>query len=258
MLAIPAARCGVHARQSAIDDAFDREQQRIEQNSRELERKVNSFAEHFLSVQKRFPNIAEVEKQFNAGKPLPASSRLPSAVELSDNQQHAFVTIFVPHGVYEFAGSNYQWSPRPNGIEIPAVAGAIWSSRIGDLLLLVTFIWMWMNHSTLSKSRTVWWGWRMAGLSLIVLNLAICAAWRSSTFQLGVAIDSICFEPLVPMLILLLLPMLCLRDFPLDLARRCATCDYNLKGNQSGICPECGTPVPDRGVRKAKPSADRR
>ena len=24
----------------------------------------------------------------------------------------------------------------------------------------------------------------------------------------------------------------------------CAYCDYNLNGNTSGICPECGTPVP--------------
>jgi hypothetical protein len=26
---------------------------------------------------------------------------------------------------------------------------------------------------------------------------------------------------------------------------RCARCRYWLIGNQSGICPECGTPIPD-------------
>jgi hypothetical protein len=26
---------------------------------------------------------------------------------------------------------------------------------------------------------------------------------------------------------------------------RCRSCDYNLTGNVSGICPECGTPVPE-------------
>jgi len=26
----------------------------------------------------------------------------------------------------------------------------------------------------------------------------------------------------------------------------CAACHYNLIGNQSGICPECGTPVPSK------------
>ena len=26
---------------------------------------------------------------------------------------------------------------------------------------------------------------------------------------------------------------------------RCAQCGYNLRGNVSGVCPECGGPVPD-------------
>ncbi len=26
----------------------------------------------------------------------------------------------------------------------------------------------------------------------------------------------------------------------------CLVCDYNLTGNVSGICPECGTPLPER------------
>ena len=30
----------------------------------------------------------------------------------------------------------------------------------------------------------------------------------------------------------------------------CAKCDYNLTGNASGICPECGTPIPADLVRK--------
>ena len=29
----------------------------------------------------------------------------------------------------------------------------------------------------------------------------------------------------------------------------CAKCDYNLTGNVSGICPECGTPIPANLVR---------
>jgi hypothetical protein len=31
---------------------------------------------------------------------------------------------------------------------------------------------------------------------------------------------------------------------PKRAAGLCAKCDYNLTGNVSGICPECGTPVP--------------
>jgi RNA polymerase subunit RPABC4/transcription elongation factor Spt4 len=25
----------------------------------------------------------------------------------------------------------------------------------------------------------------------------------------------------------------------------CVNCDYNLTGNESGMCPECGTPIPE-------------
>lgn len=28
-----------------------------------------------------------------------------------------------------------------------------------------------------------------------------------------------------------------------DMRGKCETCDYDLTGNQSGICPECGTPI---------------
>jgi hypothetical protein len=31
----------------------------------------------------------------------------------------------------------------------------------------------------------------------------------------------------------------------------CAKCDYNLTGNVSGICPECGTPIPADLVRRS-------
>jgi len=27
---------------------------------------------------------------------------------------------------------------------------------------------------------------------------------------------------------------------------RCSTCGYNLTGNTSGVCPECGTAIPNR------------
>jgi hypothetical protein len=32
----------------------------------------------------------------------------------------------------------------------------------------------------------------------------------------------------------------------------CDVCDYNLTGSVSGVCPECGTPVPERAVDTAE------
>lgn len=34
-----------------------------------------------------------------------------------------------------------------------------------------------------------------------------------------------------------------LRTYLFD-TRRCRTCQYDLRGNASGVCPECGTPIP--------------
>ncbi len=34
----------------------------------------------------------------------------------------------------------------------------------------------------------------------------------------------------------------------------CLHCDYNLTGNVSGTCPECGTPIP--AIPKARPATD--
>jgi hypothetical protein len=33
------------------------------------------------------------------------------------------------------------------------------------------------------------------------------------------------------------------RDHRRDLAEHCVGCGYNLTGNVSGVCPECGTPL---------------
>jgi hypothetical protein len=32
------------------------------------------------------------------------------------------------------------------------------------------------------------------------------------------------------------------------IANQCRNCDYNLTGNVSGVCPECGTPISSKGL----------
>ena len=54
------------------------------------------------------------------------------------------------------------------------------------------------------------------------------------------------FVPLwAPMLLFLVLPMFWLiaRGRAVRTRNRCTGCGYNLTGNISGVCPECGTPV---------------
>jgi hypothetical protein len=63
-------------------------------------------------------------------------------------------------------------------------------------------------------------------LLLITLTIITPAAWLSKRF------------------------IRCRRDFP----THCASCRYNLTGNTSGTCPECGAPVPQK--HKTPPPLD--
>lgn len=250
---LPLARYFVHRQQVATDDAYDAAQNRIQRNSHDLVEKIDSFVHTSYAEKKRRPTLLEVEKQFNDGKPMPKSTKFPGDFELTDDQEGAYVAIEIRSGEYVGAVPDYPLMLRPRGVDEPMVYALVWISRAADLLLLASFIWMWLNRSELSQSRTTGWGWRIAAFSVLTLVLSMCGAYRSTDFELELARNSICLEPLVPILVLLLLPALCLRDFPIDLARRCDKCDYNLKGNVSGICPECGAKILGT-VRRSKRS----
>lgn len=74
----------------------------------------------------------------------------------------------------------------------------------------------WTKHEILSLEETVyWWRWK-AGILLFFVATAIYGPTRRFLYS-----------PLVA-------------PFP---AGYCPGCYYNIKGNQSGICPECGRPV---------------
>lgn len=257
MLALPVGRYAVHAQQEAIDNAHDLAQRCMEENSAEFGQQVDNWIQAFYKANDRQPKRDELEKRFNSGKPLQSSQRLPGEFELVDGAKDAFVAVDMQNGECHFAMAEYRYNPAPYNFENPTALGVLWIVRCGDLLLLGIFVWMWLNRSTLSQPRTAWWGWRVAGLALLILNLAICAIWESR-LDPGIGLNLFCFEPLVPVLILFLLPAVCQRRFPLDLERRCDTCDYSLKGNVSGICPECGTVVPAKFGQKIGTTEDRR
>lgn len=54
------------------------------------------------------------------------------------------------------------------------------------------------------------------------------------------------YEPLIPVLIVLPVAWLLLwnRSVLRQRSGRCRACGYNLTGNVSGVCPECGAPIP--------------
>ena len=67
--------------------------------------------------------------------------------------------------------------------------------------------------------------------------------------------ESLIFPCWLPFALTALLPALWLWRYRRDRRLRsdgmphCAKCDYNLTGNVSGVCPECGTPIPGDLIR---------
>ena len=95
----------------------------------------------------------------------------------------------------------------------------------------------------------------LSGVSL-VLCLATAGLWAWSYSGRYGFYEWWAFPCWFPCTLTVILPAIWLwryrrdRRMPTDGMPHCATCDYNLTGNVSGICPECGTPIPADLVRR--------
>jgi hypothetical protein len=174
-----------------------------------------------------------------------SDSRLKSRLGLA-----AWLTLMLafPVGRYavlvrEQAIDVWTLGPKPVDLERWTTFVAIWIIRTGDLLLFIGFIGMWRGRSARSYLRTECWRWRIIGLALILVDFTLCTAWHHRRLRFELEIDSVCVELLAPTLVLVLLPVACPRRFLAEMEHHCQNCDYNLKGNVSGICPECGVPI---------------
>ena len=78
------------------------------------------------------------------------------------------------------------------------------------------------------------------------MTFLLAVLWIGAAFMLVVLFRS--WTPLLAMLTMLAITPLILRSvrsprWKTKTDARSSTCGYNLTGNTSGICPECGTPV---------------
>jgi hypothetical protein len=101
------------------------------------------------------------------------------------------------------------------------------------------------------KPTMVGWGWR-AGVAIaagaVVLWLSACAmtphaAYVTFRSSLGLLMAAFCAPGVVASLLVF---GALVRDWQASAGGhepRCAACGYNLTGNVSGVCPECGVPA---------------
>ena len=94
----------------------------------------------------------------------------------------------------------------------------------------------------------------IAGLLTLLLSLITCIIWlRSLQFVGDPKFEFHAARPEMGWTSALLLAatmilLLCASEFPNPAkpAGYCPKCDYNLRGNTSGVCPECGSKLASR------------
>lgn len=67
--------------------------------------------------------------------------------------------------------------------------------------------------------------------------------WRKTTYNAGDYWSRISFPLWFPVIVFRMYPTIILIRRLRRRRGHCLKCDYNLGGNLSGVCPECGTPI---------------
>jgi hypothetical protein len=130
----------------------------------------------------------------------------------------------------------------------------VWCAlALADVASLV-FTWRWARR--LACPRGIVIAYLMATLVLAASHAAgVVHAALIGTFHWSTMTDVIGTEVIRPLVIwdgifvlppLLILARLIFGGWPTRAPGLCASCGYNLTGNASGVCPECGTPTAER------------
>lgn len=202
--------------------------------------------------------IPNLEKDFNSGQPLPRTR-----VDLAAGRAER-ITLAGERVDRTFAGwtaqIDYSLTPgvfwnRPRAI--PPRGGPMWVRRLGSagmrrvaeqlrwlVLILCAAVWC------VAIAPAAVAGPARRGLAQVALAASLLAllAWAVSDERLAAWalppwnwVAAAAFGSLLAACIVALVPVR-RRPRPAD---RCAHCGYNLTGNLSGICPECGRPTPE-------------
>jgi hypothetical protein len=139
---------------------------------------------------------------------------------------------------------------RPAVVSPGVVTGAS-SIHVGNALVLLLLLPLWL--AVLSWSEQRWWYavlealavWLSMVIAMMSLLLAHPGLSPRLPDDLGPAIALAVIYLLVRLIALAFVRFLVVSVVYQD-GSLCSSCGYNLTGNVSGICPECGTPCEQR------------
>jgi len=147
------------------------------------------------------------------------------------------------------------WGPWGFWLQAPWRGAGSFQSQIQTPTLSIPLVFIFWALLAVVARRLVWIVLRLRAELREVLKWVCNLAWIWMAFGLSYLDDEaavVLSAILVPSVMLVFMDRRVVRRRSADPTPRCKTCGYNLTGNVSGICPECGTLIPKSRHRLAQ------
>jgi hypothetical protein len=204
---------------------------------------INSFNRAILATQHRRVTLPELVQKFNGGRDFPKSGNDLCYVDPISGGR-ATLSLF-PDNTLALVDPDSN-RPGPSAIPDPSIAPlvvAFFASIVGCLVLLGLYIRTSQNWAEQSRQQRIKSGWNLVAVGVTIVYLG----WLGSKFfpswrPFGDA-QLLGFEAVFASSSLMFIFWAYLSGGPSDSTPRCHQCRYDLTGNVSGTCPECGTAI---------------
>jgi len=228
--------------------AWNGQLQHILQRDRETRQQLSQLFAQFLQTHhRRNPNLTEVEQLINQGKPLGKSEFEKGYYRYVDPVTGGKASLRIENNEWD-GTMKIAWAllnpgdvPIPNlGLYRVVITGRRIVYIVGYLSWCGAFALFVLLFASMDRRERIRWSERLLGVAIVstflsFLGLGYWRAWNAF-FQ----DDAAGFGLLMIGISLALLLAARYRPRTSDSAPRCEGCGYNLTGNASGICPECG------------------
>jgi hypothetical protein len=226
----------------------------LDQDQRTFEDLLGRYQQAARDADASGPSRAELEGALNDGQPFGTAGTAQGEEAVYTDPQTGGRAVLRFRG-HTWAGvTTYGPYFRSSYIQPPEpVSGArriIY--RAGLLACLLIVVVPWSGEPAANRMRVHWFvATGIASTYFAFLGPAYLSAWSSMLEADSAGWGLFFFMPLAVTLLLMAYgpPRFRLKtDYP-----ACPQCLYNLTGNRSGICPECGTPVTHDAPADASP-----
>jgi len=224
-------------------DSYLSEQSRLQLVDGALHQKLSSFDSAFRSSHQRRLTLEDFVQHFNGGKALdnrdgrwifvdPVTGGRAAIEQFPDQT----VAIIEPgYGLLSFS--------RPAQPNLTVLVLSFAAGVISCFLLLASYVSLSTDWSRLGRSERVCGAWRLVALALITIQFSWLGSKFFPSWQPFGDAQILGYQIIFASPSLVFLLGAYMGGKPKDQTPRCHWCRYDLTGNRSGTCPECGEPI---------------